>query len=110
MNYETVDEMTFEESQAIVLTENGGGGTLEAGEWHYDFYYICAEGDTSSIYKTYGANSTEDYLRKKGLGVIHGGKHSIRYTPVFDISTKEVDLIVELTKDALLNGPVRTGN
>jgi acetylornithine/succinyldiaminopimelate/putrescine aminotransferase len=61
-------------------------------------------------YKTYGANSTEDYLRKTGLGVIHGGKRSIRYTPIFDISAKEVDLIIELTKDALLNGPVQPGN
>jgi len=61
-------------------------------------------------YKTYGSNSTEEYLRKNGLGVIHGGEISIRYTPVFDISAKEVDLIIELTKDALLNGPVRPGN
>lgn len=58
-------------------------------------------------YKTYGANSTEDYLRKKGLGVIHGGKHSLRYTPVFDIGAKEVDLIIALTRDALLNGPLQ---
>jgi len=57
-------------------------------------------------YKTYGANSTEDYLRRKGLGVIHGGEHSLRYTPVFDVTSKEVDLIVQLTQDALLNGPV----
>jgi len=56
-------------------------------------------------YKTYGANSTEDYLRRNGLGVIHGGTHSLRFTPIFDISAKEVDLIVALTKDALLNGP-----
>jgi len=56
-------------------------------------------------YKTYGANSTEDYLRRNGLGVIHGGKHSLRYTPVFDIGAKEVDLIISLTRDALLNGP-----
>ena len=59
-------------------------------------------------YKAYGANSIEDYLRKKGLGVIHGGERSIRYTPVFDIGAKEVDLIIELTRDALLNGPVRS--
>jgi len=58
-------------------------------------------------YKTFGADSTEDYLRKKGLGVIHGGKHSLRYTPVFDIGAKEVDLIVNLTRDALLHGPRR---
>jgi len=56
-------------------------------------------------YKAYGADSTEDYLRRHGLGVIHGGEHSLRYTPVFDITSKEVDLIVQLTKDALLNGP-----
>jgi acetylornithine/succinyldiaminopimelate/putrescine aminotransferase len=60
----------------------------------------------ASRYKTCGANSTEDYLRRNGLGVIHGGERSLRYTPVFDVSAKEIDLIVALTKDALLNGPV----
>ncbi len=56
-------------------------------------------------YKIFGANSTEDYLRRIGLAVIHGGAHSLRYTPVFDISEKEVDLIVGLTREALLEGP-----
>ncbi len=58
-------------------------------------------------YKTYGANSIEDYLRRNGLGVIHGGARSLRYTPVFDLTSKEVDLIVALTKDGLLNGPTQ---
>ena len=57
-------------------------------------------------YKVYGTNSTEDYLRRNGLGVIHGGAHSLRYTPRFAIGSDEVDLIVELTREALLNGPV----
>ena len=56
-------------------------------------------------YKIYGEDSTEDYLRRIGLAVIHGGAHSLRYTPVFDLSEKEVDLIVSLTKEALLEGP-----
>lgn len=56
-------------------------------------------------FKCYGAGSTEEYLRQRGLGVIHGGKSSLRYTPTFDLSADEVDLIVSLTKDALLNGP-----
>jgi len=56
-------------------------------------------------FKIYGANSTEDYLRKNGLGVIHGGERSLRYTPIFDITAKEGALILQLTKDALLNGP-----
>ena len=56
-------------------------------------------------YKCYGANSIEDYLRKQGLGVIHGGERSLRYTPQFAVSDKEVDLIIQLTREALLNGP-----
>lgn len=53
----------------------------------------------------HGANSTEEYLRKHGLGVIHGGTNSLRYTPTFTMTSEEVDLIVSLTRDALLNGP-----
>ncbi len=56
-------------------------------------------------YKIYGTDSTEDYLRRNGLAVIHGGAHSLRYTPVFNIGEREVDLIVELTRRALLEGP-----
>jgi acetylornithine/succinyldiaminopimelate/putrescine aminotransferase len=57
-------------------------------------------------YKCYGAGSTEEYLRKNGLGVIHGGTNSLRFTPYFLMSSADVDLVVELTRDALLNGPV----
>ncbi|MBT8080451.1 MAG: aminotransferase class III-fold pyridoxal phosphate-dependent enzyme [Gammaproteobacteria bacterium] len=56
-------------------------------------------------YKIYGADSTEDYLRRIGLSVIHGGERSLRYTPIFNISEKEVDLIVSLTRQGLLEGP-----
>lgn len=66
---------------------------------------LLASCELAERYKTYGANSTEDYLRRHGLGVIHGGAHSLRYTPIFDITSKEVDLIIELTRNALINGP-----
>lgn len=56
-------------------------------------------------YKVHGSDSTEDYLRRIGLAVIHGGKHSLRYTPVFDIGEKEIELIVDLTRQALAEGP-----
>lgn len=56
-------------------------------------------------YKCYGANSTEEYLRKQGLGVIHGGTNSLRYTPTFLMTEAEADLVVERTRDALINGP-----
>ncbi len=61
--------------------------------------------ELNSRYKCYGTNSTEDYLRRHGLGVIHGGARSLRYTPVFALSKKEVGLILQLTRDALINGP-----
>lgn len=59
-------------------------------------------------YKAYGAGSTEEYLRQHGINVIHGGENSLRYTPTFTITSAEVDLIVEATRDALLNGPVKS--
>lgn len=58
-------------------------------------------------YKCYGGNSTEEYLRKHGINVIHGGENSLRYTPHFAITSAEVDLVVNATRDALLNGPVK---
>jgi len=58
-------------------------------------------------FKCYGSGSIEDYLRRHGLGVIHGGKRSLRFTPRFALGADEVDLIVERTRQALLHGPTR---
>jgi len=62
--------------------------------------------ELNARYKCHGANSTEDYLRKLGLGVIHGGTRSLRFTPQFAVSSKEIDLMIKLTRDALRNGPL----
>jgi acetylornithine/succinyldiaminopimelate/putrescine aminotransferase len=56
-------------------------------------------------YKCYGVGSTEEWLRERGLGVIHGGTNSLRFTPHFAITDEEVELIVANVKEALLNGP-----
>jgi len=58
-------------------------------------------------YKAYGSGSLEEYMRKKGIGVIHGGENSLRFTPHFLITSEEVDLMVEQLKDAMINGPKR---
>jgi acetylornithine/succinyldiaminopimelate/putrescine aminotransferase len=58
-------------------------------------------------FKNYGANSTEEYMRKHGINVIHGGINALRFTPPFDITSEGVDLIVDVTRDAILNGPVK---
>jgi acetylornithine/succinyldiaminopimelate/putrescine aminotransferase len=56
-------------------------------------------------FKCYGAGSTEEYLRFKGLGVIHGGVNSLRFTPTFNITSDEIELIVAGVREALLHGP-----
>jgi acetylornithine/succinyldiaminopimelate/putrescine aminotransferase len=56
-------------------------------------------------YKCYGAGSTEEYMREHGIGVIHGGINSLRFTPHFKVTSAEVDLIVANVRKALLEGP-----
>lgn len=56
-------------------------------------------------YKCFGENSTEEYMRFNGIGVVHGGVNSLRFTPHFAVTSEEIDLIVAMTRDALLNGP-----
>ena len=46
-------------------------------------------------------------MRIRGINVIHGGKNALRYTPPFDITSAEVELIIEATRDAIVNGPVK---
>lgn len=58
-------------------------------------------------FKAFGADSIEEYMRFNGINVIHGGKNSLRFTPNFDMSNEEADLIVESTRQALLHGPVK---
>lgn len=56
-------------------------------------------------FKCYGAGSTEEYLRERGIGVIHGGANSLRFTPHFMISGAEVDMVIDHVRHALLEGP-----
>ncbi|MDN5781745.1 MAG: aminotransferase class III-fold pyridoxal phosphate-dependent enzyme, partial [Luteimonas sp.] len=56
-------------------------------------------------FKGYGAGSSEEWLRERGLGVIHGGENSLRFTPRFEADSDEIELIVSMVKRALLEGP-----
>jgi acetylornithine/succinyldiaminopimelate/putrescine aminotransferase len=61
--------------------------------------------ELNSSFKCYGVNSTEEFMRERGIGVIHGGVNSLRFTPHFAITSAEVDLVIENLRFALLNGP-----
>ncbi len=56
-------------------------------------------------FKCYGAGSTEEWMRERGIGVIHGGTNSLRFTPHFGITGEEVDLVIDGVRQALLHGP-----
>jgi len=58
-------------------------------------------------YKAYGTDSAEEYMRLNGIGVIHGGENSLRFTPHFRVTSAEVDMVIEQLKDALVKGPKR---
>ncbi|HEX5755007.1 MAG TPA: aminotransferase class III-fold pyridoxal phosphate-dependent enzyme [Arenimonas sp.] len=75
-----------------LITKVQGTGLLFSAELHPDF-------------KCYGENSTEEFMREHGIGVIHGGTNSLRFTPHFAISSAEIDLIVAHVRNALQKGP-----
>ncbi|QWT18331.1 aminotransferase class III-fold pyridoxal phosphate-dependent enzyme [Bacillus sp. NP157] len=58
-------------------------------------------------FKCYGEGSTEEYMRERGIGVIHGGANSLRFTPHFRVTSAEVDLIIDEVRQALKEGPRR---
>jgi acetylornithine/succinyldiaminopimelate/putrescine aminotransferase len=61
--------------------------------------------ELDASFKCYGTGSTEEFMREHGIGVIHGGTNSLRFTPHFAITSDEVDLVVENVRQALLKGP-----
>ena len=54
-----------------------------------------------SLMQVVGFDDVEVWCRKQGLGVIHGGINALRYTPHFNITTEEVDLVIDITRDAI---------
>ena len=56
-------------------------------------------------YKGYGTGSTEEWMREQGIGVIHGGENSLRFTPQFAVTEDELKLVVGMVRRALLEGP-----
>ncbi|WP_051266526.1 aminotransferase class III-fold pyridoxal phosphate-dependent enzyme [Nakamurella lactea] len=61
--------------------------------------------ELSPAYRVVGDDSTEVWLREHGLGVIHGGENSLRFTPPFDVTSDQLELLVSLVERALRDGP-----
>lgn len=61
--------------------------------------------ELSREFKCFGDGSTEEFMRERGIGVIHGGANSLRFTPHFEVTSAEVDLIIGQVRKALTEGP-----
>lgn len=70
---------------------------------------ISAELDPER-FKSYGTDSSEEYMRIHGVNVVHGGQNALRYTPGFGVTSEEIDLMVDATRDALLHGPQKAAS
>ena len=52
-------------------------------------------------YRVLGQGGFEEYLRRHGIEMIHGGDTGLRFTPAFDITTAEVQLIISVVRQGL---------
>ena len=68
---------------------------------------LCAELDPEKL-PVVGFGCVEEWCRTNGLGVIHGGKNALRFTPHFAISSEEIDMIVGILREALLTFTSKT--
>jgi acetylornithine/succinyldiaminopimelate/putrescine aminotransferase len=82
------------------LKEETGGLVTKVQGTGLLFSCELAEG-----FKGYGVGSTEEWMRERGIGVIHGGVNSLRFTPRFESHSDELDLLVAMVKKALQEGP-----
>jgi acetylornithine/succinyldiaminopimelate/putrescine aminotransferase len=57
---------------------------------------------TPSRYRVLGEGGFEEYLRTHGIEMIHGGETGLRFTPAFDITREEIDLILSVVRQGLL--------
>jgi len=57
-------------------------------------------------YRVLGEGGLEEYLRTHGIEMIHGGEAGLRFTPPFDITSEEIQLIVSVVRAALAEASV----
>ena len=53
-------------------------------------------------YPVVGFGAFEQWCRFHGLGVIHGGQNALRFTPHFNITSAEIDLIIDIFRQGLI--------
>ena len=63
---------------------------------------LCSAELEPTQFPVVGIDAVEPWCRRRGLGVIHGGVNVLRFTPHFNITSEEIDLIVDIVRESLL--------
>ncbi len=91
------------------IIEKGDEFLTKLGELQKDFpneitlvqgsgLLLCVELDPETL-PVVGFGCVEEWCRLNGLGVIHGGKNALRFTPHFGITSEEIDLVIGIVRD-----------
>ena len=64
---------------------------------------LCCAELNPHTHKVVGFGEVEEKCREIGLGIIHGGKNALRFTPHFEITTEEVNLVIDLVRKVLVS-------
>ena len=63
---------------------------------------LCSAELEPTQFPVVGMEAVEPWCRRRGLGVIHGGQNALRFTPHFNITSEEIDLIVNIVRESLI--------
>ena len=63
---------------------------------------LCSIELKPDILPVVGFDAVEPWCRRRGLGVIHGGKNALRFTPHFEITSEEIDLIISIVRESII--------
>ena len=64
---------------------------------------LCSLELEPKVLPVIGFDAVESWCRRRGLGVIHGGKNALRFTPHFFITSEEINLIISIVSEAIVH-------
>lgn len=62
---------------------------------------LCSAEIDPAFASVVGFDGLEMWCRRHGLGVIHGGKNALRFTPTFGITAEEIELVIDLVRESI---------
>ena len=78
----------MEEFPGVVLSAQGTG------------LLLSSEFEPSKV-QVVGFDCLEEKVRVAGIGIIHGGKNALRFTPHFNINQQEIDLMIDVVRQSI---------